>query len=626
MAGKNDIIVSTRDLKKGIRDFVTDVQKLLLRYPQTVTFADKLERRVLALDSGVSNVVIMGRQGTGKSMLLNAIIGKDRARTGHTVTTTTIDSFQFRHTNILDTPGTYSTETQNDETIAKFLEGDHEVIIQQGVIPHALIYVVSEEDTHTISKVSEDIEHYTQSLGILPEYRIVVVQKWDIADSPDEKAEEMVELFREHLQDQVSTILPTSGLLANVCREVNEDVWMELSKHGAETSAENLEILIDRPDMMPTEGIEVSSDVLKLNLHVRKFSLLLARSQNIGNGKDLREAILKKSGIETLRKKLSHFFEQKSGRESSTHGLVRSLTAYRILSNIQEEAVSLLEEIVKDEETHKQQGERLKNTLSNTTAPTTPLFSLRDSLEALEAARACYTIIQDVHKPLANDLAERKELVENLKKVLAEMREAVAPSPASWPGQQADRLNEVLEKEESRFQKSQETWKKSLSAIPQAIAGLDSVKIYLTESGHPSSIHDICYTTQAYLNDWMPRMEARITQVNKLLEDLHETKAEIQQYVDLFEEDVRCLTLLETAENCEIVDQDKVKLLRLFGQYGTSRSRRLILTPKARKNPKQYVQECIKYWSDQRFNALDLELERIFDHAIERLEIILSKL
>ena len=634
MVGKNNIVISTEELEKCVREFAVAVQKLLLRHPQTVTFADKLEKRVLALDSPVSNIVIMGRQITGKSTLLNAIIGKDRAHTGHTETTTTLDTFQFGHINILDTPGTGSTKTQYDEVVNEFLEGDHEVTSQHGVIPHALIYVASDVTPHTVSKVGEDIDYYTQSLGILPEYCILVVQKWDIADSPDEKAEEMCELLRESLQDQVSMILPTSGLLANACRDIDEDTWSVLSKLGTETSVENSKTLIDidESDTTLSGGKDVDADVLELNSHVRKFSLLLARSQKIENGKDLRKAVLEKSGIETLRKKLSQFSEQKTGCKSSIPSLVRVLTVYRLLSNIHGEAVSVLEGILQDEEAHQNRGKELEGKLRNTTTPTTPLSSLEKSLESLQAALSYYTTIEEaVRKLRDDDLGKSEGLLENCMKVLVEARETVASfhhpdNPAETLRDVEERLAEIRKQEKQRVEESQKTWDKALSDLPRVIIGLQSVETYLTGSDHPSSIHDVCHNTQVYLDTMRSHTEARITQIKELLADLRETKAEIQLHVDLFEEDISCLTLLDTLENLEIADQDRTELLRLFGQHGTSQARRLRLPSKTRKTPKQYVQKRIEYWNYQSFDALDREQEQICNHAIVRLENIISNL
>ena len=569
----NDHAVSTTDLEKRIRKFAKDVRELLLRHPETAELATKLEARLIpVLNAQMSDEpivgVILGQQDTGKSTLLNKIVGKENcAPIGYNETTENISRFQFGRgkqcnqfrvywydrepenlprynvkdwieggkntpdtvlldffveseflkTNnivLIDTHGTGSTKTNHDEEIRQFLQGEHEATTQHGVIPHILIYAVFDARPETVSKLDE----YAQALGILPECSIVVVQ------SPDKNAKEMCELLRENLKNKVSIVLLTDE-------------------------------------------------------------------------------------IETLKKKLSDI--------PDPH-LIKVLTVYRIVSNVHEKAVVLLEDIVREEEEHKQRGEKLRDSLKVAAGRATPGISSIESREVLQTAVSHLGRFEDLRESLGEDLRSREKLIEDCGKILEEARGGIAsfPQAAAAFSKAQEKLDESWNQEKQRIEDSGKVWKEALSATPQVIGHLEAAETYLTEAKYPPTVHDVYETAQNYLDDLIPGIEKRIIYVNQLLKDLREIKDGIQQKVDLFEKDIRYLVLLKASAS-GLREGDRKELLCLFGRDGTNRSSRLKFKP---DDQDTYISGRISYWTSNFQNALDRDHEAIFDHAIARLE------
>ena len=576
----NDHAASTTNLERCIRKFAEDVRELLLHHPETAELATKLEARLTpALNAQRSHepivCVILGQLNTGKSTLLNKIVDKENcAPIGYNETTENISRFQFgidercnefriywrdrdpedrdlkdvkdwtetddgknspqtalldffvnsqfledNNIVLIDTPGTGSTKTRHDEEIQQFLQGEHEATTQYGIIPHVLIYVVSDANPETISKLDE----YAQALGILPECSIVVV-------SSDESGEyaRICELLREELRGKVSIVLPS----------------------------DQIEILRDKLSSIPNPD------------------------------------------------------------------LVKVLTIYRIVSNVHEEAVEILEEIVREEEAHKQRGKELRDSLESAIGGAIPKTSLDKSMETLQTAVSHLNTFNNLPESLQSDLQKREELLTNFYEVLRETREDIGkfPGAAAAFSKQQEKLEESWNQEKQRIEDSRKVWEEVLSGLPQIVGDLEVVETYIKEAARPS-VYDVYKTAQEYLNDLTPGIEKRIIHVNQLLKDLRDIKGGIQQKVDLFEKDIIYLVLLEASAS-GLTEDDRKDLLCLLGQNGTTLSSRLKFKPDDQA-AKEYILERISHWNINLLNALDQDLVEIFYHALARLENML---
>ncbi len=593
MTTPNPYAISAGDLEKLVREFAEDVCELLLSYPKTAEFARKLKARLASVFSAQMSKepivgVLLGPQGAGKSTLLNEMVGETCAPIGYTVTTETINRFQYgsekqsdkfrvhwrkrehedlaledvnetlkdwiaggknvsetalidffvnseflRSHNIalIDTPGIGSTQQHLDAEIQQFLHGEHAATTQHGVIPHVLIYVISDVHPATVRSIRAKFGEYKQTLGILPEASIIVVQ------SSDGNAERKCELLREEFGSEAPPLLLTHE-------------------------------------------------------------------------------------TEALQKQLSYL--------PDPH-LLKVLTVYRIVSNVYEKAVEILKDSVEAEEAHKQGGEKFRDSLKP---------EIRDSLKsetgitASESRKILQTIVSHLHtlrelrESLESDLQKRQELVENFRKVLAKTREGIRDFPVAveaFRHAQAE-LKADWKQEKQRVEDSSHTWKEVFAATPQIVKDLETLETYLKESAWPT-IYDVYETSENYLNDLIPSIEERIAQIHQLLESLHQTKAKIEENAHLFEEDIRCLNLLNTLGDSEITNQKKQELQRLFGQNGTSVSRRLRISNGSTSAEKEKkCSELLDYWETERYGASSNELNQILDHATLRLGTIYERL
>jgi hypothetical protein len=88
---------------------------------------------------------------------------------------------------------------------------------------------------------------------------IAVVQKWEHLD-PDPLAEvrRKCARLRDQLQGQVAEVLPTSGLLANVCMYVSPETWAMLARLATASAPEAVDDLLLSPEygrQFPAEGV-----------------------------------------------------------------------------------------------------------------------------------------------------------------------------------------------------------------------------------------------------------------------------------------------------------------------------------------------------------------------------------
>ena len=159
---------------------------------------------------------------------------------------------------------------------------------------------------------------------------IAVIQKWEhLHPDPLSEVRHLCNRMVQHLRGEVADVIPVSGYLANSLKSTSPGIWETIAELAVESTADAFDDLIDSPEDFRDEirGAGVSTTrrlpvAESLNWPVLRFAMLLARQQNVNDGRQLCRAIWDASGIERLKGILqSRFF--------SLAGLIQSSTALR---------------------------------------------------------------------------------------------------------------------------------------------------------------------------------------------------------------------------------------------------------------------------------------------------------
>lgn len=377
------IVFSYEEFEQLVRRFAEAVPQLLLRHPATVERAFQLEMLQLreALRTRFT-VAVIGQMRVGKSTLLNALIGRKLAPTGVTETTATVNWFHYgtgdlRHTfrvhwddgstedlplqqiggwigtaantastrwldffadseflkiaNLVDTPGTRSVLDTHEAATQGFLADKLESeTFKHGGRAHAVIYVINPVGREADRDLLQLFGERTRLPGASAYNSIAVVQKWEhLAPDPLSEVERKCARLREQLQDKVAEVLPTSGLLANVCREVPQEAWQEIATLATESWPDAIDELLLSPEYFCEEVKGAALDprtraglYQRLEWPALRFALQHARTRKITEGTALQQAVLTASGIERLKQVLqTRFF--------ALAGLVQASTVLR---------------------------------------------------------------------------------------------------------------------------------------------------------------------------------------------------------------------------------------------------------------------------------------------------------
>lgn len=247
-----------------LRDFGTTVPPLLRENPVTADLAEKV-KPIREAAEGRFTVAVVGQMRSGKSSLLNSLIGQVRAVVGVNETTATINWFRygegtqngiFRVTwedgstddldiaeivdwvgdsekasrttkidfftdseflkvaNIVDTPGTRSVIGSHEDTLRGFLL--EEATIREGERADAILYVLPPVAGATDEDLLREFDSKTRLPGSSPYNSIAVLHKWETlnADDPYEEARRKAETASRSLEKLVSKVVPVSAPLA----------------------------------------------------------------------------------------------------------------------------------------------------------------------------------------------------------------------------------------------------------------------------------------------------------------------------------------------------------------------------------------------------------------------------
>lgn len=354
----------------SVRD---DFQAFLLHMAETFepyTFLRQQEVELRQLSASLSKpftLAVFGRMKTGKSSLINALVGKPLAITGVEEATATInwisygtpaqaetslvhwkdgrvepiaferlmdwcgkdadvlkrvsqtaylqlfaDAERLKEVQIVDTPGTGSVADEHEEVAQQFLSPragmDSE---EEGKRADALLYVfppvARERDEDSLLEFRK-----TRLPGSDPYNSIGVLHKWDGLESDDLAAEaaRKADRLRASLSDVVCDVIPVSAPLAMVARHAPASFLETLLDHTATPSSHDLLRKALRRDSRWDEdaGRKTARHLYPLPWvsFVRLVNLFIDRSSS--SVTEARAAALEASGIERLEAELDRRF------------------------------------------------------------------------------------------------------------------------------------------------------------------------------------------------------------------------------------------------------------------------------------------------------------------------------
>lgn len=276
-----------------LRDFGTTVPPLLRENPVTADLAEKVQP-IREAAEGRFTVAVVGQMRSGKSSLLNALIGQVRAVVGVNETTATINLFRygegkqtgtFRVTwedgstedldiaeikdwvgdsekasrtsridfftdseflkvaNIVDTPGTRSVIGSHEDTVRGFLL--EEATIREGERADAILYVLPPVAGATDEDLLREFDSKTRLPGSSPYNSIAVLHKWETlnADDPYEEARRKAETASRSLDKLVSKVVPVSAPLAWAAEHFPDGYFGQILELVGSTSPATLQKL-----------------------------------------------------------------------------------------------------------------------------------------------------------------------------------------------------------------------------------------------------------------------------------------------------------------------------------------------------------------------------------------------
>lgn len=285
-----------------IERFADDVPRILGGHHTTADLAPRFYGLLDAVES-VFTVAVVGQMRSGKSSLLNALVGADLAVTGVNETTATINWFKYgdgeqchrfrviwkdrpaeefpltelqhwigdsgrakatrylelfssstflRQANVVDTPGTRSVLESHEATIQEFLAAKHDAETRrQGGAADAIVYVLMPVARETDRDQLADFEQHTRLPGSSPYNSLAVVHKWEAMLSVEDPVEEVrrkAERISKAMGDLVSAVIPVSAPLAWAAEQFTEAFWLQILELAVNCPADVLDelLLLDR--------------------------------------------------------------------------------------------------------------------------------------------------------------------------------------------------------------------------------------------------------------------------------------------------------------------------------------------------------------------------------------------
>lgn len=307
-------VFTYRQFQSMLELFASQMPGTLSRMPETAHLSGNFDA-LLEQGSSPFTVAVMGQMRSGKSTLLNALMGRDLAITGVNETTATVNCFKYsarpedcgrfrvvwkdapeesvdineieawigdsqnaartkrlvfyteseflKTANLVDTPGTRSTIADHTSALSDFL---HDESVRQGGKADAIIYVLLPVGRENDEKWLAEFEKSSRMPGATPFNSLAVVHKWEATldvDDPSKVAEVKADKIRSMLGGQVSCVIAVSAPLAIVADRLQHDnvFWESMVRLGRESEPEALNLITLSEDYFPyeVEGCSMTS-------------------------------------------------------------------------------------------------------------------------------------------------------------------------------------------------------------------------------------------------------------------------------------------------------------------------------------------------------------------------------
>ena len=373
------------DSSVSLPQFLRRAAALFETLPETRQDAPTL-RQIAASTNQPFKLAVVGRMKTGKSTLINGLIGRSLAVTDVEEATATInwlcygtglqtfqlivdwkcgrteclplerikdwvgkspevmervgktaflrlfsESDRLLEMEILDTPGTGSAVETHETTALAFLNPD--VIAQsfsEGGKADAILYVVS-----PVGRESdiENLEIFRgerlQNSG--PYNSVCVVHKWDALEAVDPAAEAALKAarLRDQFSDMVADVIPVSGPIALAARSASDDSFSRLLELTAIYGTPELENLLKNSDRWDRD--DERSSVRKLfSLPWASFTLIVRQLRGVARGDipTAQQRCLDYSRIAILEKFIKDRFFSQAGIIKRTQALEKAKQIY----------------------------------------------------------------------------------------------------------------------------------------------------------------------------------------------------------------------------------------------------------------------------------------------------------
>jgi GTPase SAR1 family protein len=373
--------VSPDDYKNTLRRFAQRVPELLVRHGSTAHLAVEVNRLdlVAQLDRRQFTLAVIGRMKSGKSTLINALLGRRLAPVGVDEMTATVNWFDdgddekgkafeihwkdikreperrplaaiadlsghnkeaelisyirfsanspfLKGVRLIDTPGTMSTIDSHEAATMDLLTR------QYGERADATVLVLPTMISKDQKTLLEEFASHSRFPGQGPYNTIAVLQKWETTNVPEPEvyAWEFARDFMKRLSGHVSEVIPVSGLMASMARDVPPSVLDRLAFLATNSDDNDIRAIVvdERRFLLDRSGVSLSAEErsemfeqIKQALlghdvgtaagtwEMVKFAIDFARRRHLRNADDLRKALLGASNIERFQDVLhSRFF------------------------------------------------------------------------------------------------------------------------------------------------------------------------------------------------------------------------------------------------------------------------------------------------------------------------------
>ena len=339
-------------------------------------------------------IAIIGQMRSGKSSLLNSLIGADLAITGVNETTATINWFKhgnkeqegrfrvewrdrpgeefplsdivnwvgdsekaratrhieffkdipyLRQANIVDTPGSRSVISDHTEVLQDFLKQERSTR-NAGESADAIVYVMMPVAHQNDAEVLADFEKTSRMPGSSPYNSMAVIHKWETLEGKDpySLALKKCESIRNSLGQMVSLVLPVSAPLAWAFERFDAAFWEKMHCLVTNTPPEILEdMLLQEKDFCSLNVASCPIDIparkrlrmdYKLPWPSFKVIIKTGQMQRPANWEDFRAAIGQISGIGQFRDALQDRFFARSRTIKALSILSKALGPCQIAS------------------------------------------------------------------------------------------------------------------------------------------------------------------------------------------------------------------------------------------------------------------------------------------------------